>query len=116
MLHVMPRATSSWVMSERTRKESGSERVTLNRLLFLSAHFPQVFASYLLDKAHWAVEGEGSVPDDQDDARSTNSRTSTALSAAAIHSQATDGRHFPSFLEWLKPRREISDILRKKLE
>ncbi|CEH15574.1 hypothetical protein CBOM_03871 [Ceraceosorus bombacis] len=70
-----------------------------------------VFASYLLDKAHWAIEG-----DDQDDARSVVSRASTTVSAAAVISQATEARHFPSFLEWLKPRREISDILRKKLE
>lgn len=73
------------------------------------------FANYLLEKSAASLENEET--EDDDDGRSgvsTSLSLSSANLGAGIPQQSTGNENdtkFPTFLTWLKPRREITQLL-----
>lgn len=72
------------------------------------------FANYLLEKSAAALENEAEDDDDGRSGVSTSLSLSSANVGAGIQQQGGNGENekkFPSFLTWLKPRREITNLL-----
>lgn len=73
------------------------------------------FANYLVEKAKASLDGDDDETDQEEegDGATTNGDKAAAAGAGGTSSKvswATDG--FPSFLEWLNPRREVDSIIR----